>query len=564
MRRSQSGTRERVKYTGQLHGASTAWHSGNRIEGESHMAIIDSQVRDTSFVGHPKGLFTLFATEMWERMSYYGMRGLLVLFMTAAIAEGGLAFGTATATAIYGLYTASVYFMGLPGGWVADRMIGSQQSIWYGGIVIMCGHIVLAIPGVSTFFIGLMLVVIGTGLLKPNITAIVGQLYDAKDERRDSGYAIYYMGINIGSFIGYTICGALYEWQGAHWAFGASAVGMGLGLLIFYFTRDNLEGAGAAPNAPLSDSGKRKGWMGIGAFLAGLAVVTVLMLSGSLGFDPVEASKFVAITFVGIFFVYFFWVYFMGGLSPVEKKGMWAFMLICVASTMFWSGFEQAGSSLNLFGQDFTDRTIGGFELPTAWLQNANPFFIITLTPFFAYFWIWLGKRMMTPGYGLKMGVGLIIMGLGFVVMVFAAQAAAQGKVAIFWLVLTYFLHTVGELTLSPISLSAVSKLSPPRYLGQMMGLFVLTYSMGNIIAGLLAGGFDPENVAEMPDLFQMIATFAIGTGAVVFVIGMFTKTWERDVEEANADKLDAVDGDLSGAQPELPGNLAPEGEPAE
>ncbi len=492
---------------------------------------------DKLFFGHPKGLKTLFMTEMWERMSYYGMRGLLVLFMTAAIAEGGLAIGTATAVAIYGLYTASVYFMGLPGGWIADRMIGSQKAIWYGGIVIMCGHIVLAIPSDKTFFLGLILVVLGTGLLKPNISAIVGQLYEAKDERRDSGYAIYYMGINIGSFIGYTVCGWLYENQGIHWAFGASAIGMALGLLYFWFTRNNLKGAGEAPAAPLSANAQKKSWLSIGAFLIGLAIITASMLMGKLSFDPIAASKLVAVTFVGIFIIYFFWVYFLGNLSPVEKKGMWAFMLICIASTMFWSGFEQAGSSLNLFGQDFTNRMIGDFEIPTTWLQNVNPFFIITLTPFFAVFWLWLGKRMMTPGYGLKMGIGLIIMGLGFIVMIFAADAASQGKVAIFWLVLTYFLHTVGELVLSPISLSAVSKLSPPRFLGQMMGLFVLTYSMGNIVAGLLAGGFDPENVAEMPALFKMIATFAIGVGAVVFLLGMFTKGWEKEVELANSNK---------------------------
>jgi len=491
---------------------------------------------DRSFFGHPKGLMTLFVTEMWERMSYYGMRGLLVLFMTAAIAEGGLAIGTATAVAIYGLYTASVYFMGLPGGWIADRMIGSQKAIWYGGIIIMCGHIVLAIPSDKTFFIGLILVVLGTGLLKPNISAVVGQLYGAKDERRDSGYAIYYMGINIGSFIGYTVCGYLYENQGVHWAFGASAIGMALGLIYFWFTRDQLKGAGEAPASPLSASGQKKSWSAIIAFLIALTAITALMLSGTLSFDPIVASKFVAVTFLAIFVIYFLWVYLLGNLNAVEKKGMLAFLLICVASTMFWSGFEQAGSSLNLFGQDFTNRMIGGFEMPTTWLQNVNPFFIITLTPLFAVFWIWLGKRMMTPGYGLKCGVGLIIMGLGFVVMIFAAQAAAAGKVAVFWLILTYFLHTVGELVLSPISLSAVSKLSPPRYLGQMMGLFVLTYSMGNIVAGLLAGGFDPENVAEMPALFTMIATFAIGVGAVVLLLGMFTKGWEKDVEMAQSE----------------------------
>ncbi|GGX64574.1 MFS transporter [Litorimonas cladophorae] len=491
-------------------------------------------VGDKQFFGHPKGLQTLFLTEMWERMSYYGMRGLLVLFMTAAIAEGGLGIGTATAVAIYGLYTASVYFMGLPGGWIADRLIGSQKAIWYGGIVIMCGHIVLAIPSDKTFFLGLILVVLGTGLLKPNISAVVGQLYSSEDKRRDSGYALYYMGINIGSFIGYTVCGFLYENNGIHWAFGASAIGMALGLIYFWFTRERLQGAGAAPAAPLSNSGQKKSWTTITAFLVLVAAVTALLMSGTMSFDPIAASKFVAVFFLATFVVYFLWVYLLGNLNAVEKKGMLAFLLICVASTMFWSGFEQAGSSLNLFGQDFTDRSIGGFEIPTTWLQNANPFFIITLTPLFALFWIWLGKRMITPGYGLKCGAGLIIMGLGFVVMIFAAHAAADGKVAIFWLVLTYFLHTVGELVLSPISLSAVSKLSPPRFLGQMMGLFVLTYSMGNIVAGLLAGGFDPENVAEMPALFTMIATFAIGVGAVVLLIGLFTKGWERDVEIAN------------------------------
>ncbi|MEM7730088.1 MAG: peptide MFS transporter [Pseudomonadota bacterium] len=499
-------------------------------------------IGEKTIFGHPRGLLPVSVTEMWERMSYYGMRGLLVLFMTAAIADGGLAIGTATAVAIYGLYTASVYFMGLPGGWIADRLIGSQKAIWYGGIVIMCGHIVLAIPSTQAFFMGLILVVLGTGLLKPNISAVVGQLYRAEDPRRDSGYALYYMFINIGSLIGYTVCGALYEWQGAHWAFGASAIGMALGLIVFWRTRHELKGAGAEPTAPMSAAGRKRSWSVIWAVLALIALVAASMLAGLFTFDPIAASKAVAVVFTAIFVIYFCLVYFRGNLNAVEKRGMWAFLLICIASTMFWSGFEQAGSSLNLFGQDFTDRTIGGFELPTTWLQNVNPFFIITLTPFFAAFWIWLGKRMVTPGYGLKMGAGLIIMGLGFVVMIFAAEAASQGKVAIFWLVLTYFLHTVGELTLSPIALSAVSKLSPPRFLGQMMGLFVLTYSMGNIVAGLLAGGFDPNNVEEMPDLFRTIATFAIGVGAVVFLVGLFTRNWEKDVEDANM-AAEAADG---------------------
>lgn len=502
------------------------------------MTELSSNKLDKGFFGHPKGLQTLFMTEMWERMSYYGMRGLLVLFMTAAIAEGGLAIGTATAVAIYGLYTASVYFMGLPGGWIADRLIGSQKAIWYGGIVIMCGHIVLAIPNHSTFFIGLILVILGTGLLKPNISAVVGQLYSSEDERRDAGYALYYMGINIGSLIGYTVCGLLAEKVGWHWGFGAAAVGMAFGLVYFWYSSKDLQGAGAKPAAPLSAQAQKTSWSIIGLFLAALALVTGLMLSGAFKIDPIAIAQQTAVILSVLFFAYYFWIYFTGNLNSVEKKGMWALLLVCIASTCFWSGFEQAGSSLNLFGQDLTDRRIFGFEMPTTWLQNANPFFIILLTPFFAAMWVNLGKKLVTPAYGLKCAVGLIIMGLGFVVMIFAAQAAAAGKVAIFWLILTYFLHTVGELCLSPIALSAISKLSPKRFMAQLMGLFIFTYSLGNIIASLFAGSYDPENVGEMPALFMQIATFTIGAGAIVFLIGMFTKGLEKEVEVANIEKI--------------------------
>ncbi len=502
------------------------------------MNQVTTESRDTRFFGHPKGLQTLFMTEMWERMSYYGMRGLLVLFLTAAVTEGGFEINTATATAIYGLYTASVYFMGLPGGWIADRLIGSQKAIWYGGIIIMCGHICLAIPNSSAFYIGLILLVLGTGLLKPNITAVVGQLYSSKDERRDAGYALYYMGINIGSVIGYTLCGWLAENIGWHWAFGAAAVGMGIGLLHFKFTHADLNGAGAEPAALMSAQGQKNSWTGIAVFLIALTVVTALMLTGKLSFDPISASEVTAYVFLAIFALYFLWIYVGGNLNAVEKKGMWAILLVCIASACFWSGFEQAGSSLNLFGRDLTDRTIFGYEFPTTWLQNANPTFIILLTPFFAAFWINLGKRMVTPGYGLKSAVGLVIMGLGFVVMYFAAKAlgaSETGKVASYWLIMTYFLHTVGELCLSPIALSAISKLSPKRFMAQLMGLFVLTYAIGNIIAGLMAGGFDSENVAQLPSLFKMIATFSIGIGILVFAVGMFTKNWEKQVEDANA-----------------------------
>lgn len=485
---------------------------------------------DSAFFGHPKGLQTLFLTEMWERMSYYGMRGLLVIFMTAAITDGGMAMTTATATAIYGIYTASVYFMGLPGGWLADRLIGGQKAIWYGGIIIMLGHIVLAIPNDSTFFVGLILVVLGTGLLKPNIGAVVGQLYNADDERRDSGYAIYYMGINIGSLIGYTVCGYLGEEIGWHYGFGAAAVGMAFGLIHFQMTKGNLNGVAAEPTQALSDKGSSYTKLGIAAFLIALAGIAAATISGSITLNAEQLRDFAQKAFMTIFFLSFAYIFFMGGLSKIEKKGMAALFLVCVASTCFWLGFEQAGSSLSLFTRDFTDRTMFGMEIPITWFQNANPFFIIILTPFFAAFWIRLGQRWVTPAYGIKCAIGLIIMGSGFVVMVMAAKIAAAGtSAAAYFLILTYFLHTVGELWLSPIALSAVSKLAPQRYIGQMMGVFVLTYSMGNIIASQLAAGYDPNNVGDLPNLYQQIATISIGAGAVALLIGMFSKGWEKE-----------------------------------
>ncbi|MCW8092836.1 peptide MFS transporter [Alteromonas sp. ASW11-130] len=484
---------------------------------------------DTSFFGHPGGLQTLFFTEMWERMSYYGMRALLVLFMTASLQEEGLAFTVATATAIYGLYTGAVYFMGLPGGWIADRLIGGQKAVWYGGIIIMTGHIVLAIPSESSFFIGLILVVLGTGLLKPNIGAIVGQLYSESDTRRDSGYTIYYMGINIGSVIGYLVCGWLQVNQGYHWAFGAAAVGMAIGLIQYKMTQHKLEGESSEPTVSISPTARKLSWAGIIIFLAALAITTYLVFQGMVTINPVTLAEQVAVVFTVTFLLYFGGIFFFGELNYVEKRRMGALFLICVASACFWAGFEQAGSSLNLFGRDYTDRMLGDFEIPAPWFQSANSFFIILLSPFFAALWINLGKRMIDPSYGAKCAIGLIIMATGFIVMFFAAQLAASGlKVAPYWLVMTYFLHTVGELCLSPVALSAVSKLSPKRFAGQMMGVFVLTYSIGNVIAGLLAGNFNPERLDQMPNLFIQISLFSIAIGIVVLLLTLKTRKWEK------------------------------------
>ncbi|GAC13302.1 peptide MFS transporter [Aliiglaciecola lipolytica] len=494
---------------------------------------MNSKIPD--FFGHPGGLQTLFYTEMWERMSYYGMRALLVLFMTASIQEEGMAITVASATAIYGLYTGAVYFMGLPGGWIADRLIGSQKAVWYGGIIIMCGHIVLAIPASWSFFIGLILVVLGTGLLKPNVGILVGQLYSPEDQRRDAGYTIYYMGINLGSLIGYFVCGWLQVNAGYHYAFGAAAVGMAIGLIQYRATIGRLGGVGAEPLLKMTPAGEKKSWTVIAVFLVGISVLTFAMMTGLLTIDPVTLAQYVAIAITVVFLAYYAGIYAFGNLSHDEKRTLGALFVVCLASIFFWSGFEQAGSSLNLFGRDYTDRMIGSFEIPPAWFQSANSFFIITLSPFFAALWVNLGKRMITPSYGIKCAIGLVIMATGFIVMFFAAQIAASGlKAAPYFLVATYFLHTVGELCLSPVALAAVSKLSPKRFAGQMMGVFVLTYSIGNVTAGLLAGGLDPDNLSDMPNLFWGIGQITVAAALVVGLLTLKTRKWEKLAEKKN------------------------------
>lgn len=358
---------------------------------------------------------------------------------------------------------------------------------------------------------------------------MVGQLYTPEDQRRDAGYTLYYMGINIGSVIGYIVCGWLQVNMGYHWAFGAAAIGMGIGLIQYSKTLNKLEGAGAEPTVKLSPAAEKRSWTIISAFLLFVAVIAGLMISGILSFNPVTMAKFVAIAITIVFLGYYAAVFVYGNLTSNEKRSLGALFLVCIASICFWAGFEQAGSSLNLFGRDYTDRMIDTFEIPTAWFQSANSFFIIILSPFFAALWVNLGKRMITPSYGIKCAVGLIIMATGFIVMFFAAQLAASGlKVAPYWLVATYFLHTVGELCLSPVALSAVSKLSPRRFAGQMMGVFVLTYSIGNVVAGLLAGNFDPEKVDQMPNLYLQISLFSIAIGIVIALLTLKTRKWEK------------------------------------
>lgn len=478
---------------------------------------------------HPRGLYTLFFTEMWERFSYYGMRALLVLFMTATAADGGLGFDDATATAIYGIYTAAVYVTTLPGGWIADRLLGAQKTVWYGGIVIMLGHFTLAIPALPTFYLGLILVVLGTGLLKPNISAVVGELYhDTGGSGRDAGYTIFYMGINLGAMLGPLVCSTLGESEsfGWHYGFASAGIGMFIGLIQFRLTRYHLGDSGLYPDHLRPDGrtnqAPKYGWLMVGIGVGLIVFITILGLTGNLNIDAVTVAQGGTATIAILAALYFFYVFTFGKLDTTERRCISVIVILVIAEALFWSGFEQSGSSLNLFAERYTERIFFGFEIPTGWFQSLNPMFILIFAPFFASLWVNLGRRNLNPSIPAKFGLGLIQLGLGFLVMFGAAELVVSGESVLpTWLFFTYLLHTTGELCLSPVGLSAISKLAPKRFVSQMMGIWFLGSGLGNIIAGLLAGRFNPESLDDMPYLYLQIISITAGSGLILL---LFTK----------------------------------------
>jgi len=487
----------------------------------------------TEVLGHPRGLATLFFTEMWERLSYYGMRALLVLFMTDQVMNGGMALDDATATAIYGIYTALVYLVALPGGWVADRLTGAQRAVFIGGIIIMCGHFVLAIPSTNAFFIGLLLVVLGTGLLKPNVSAIVGELYPPGDARRDAGFSIFYMGINIGAMLGPLVCGSLAQSEsfGWHWGFAAAGVGMLFGIVQFRWTRGYLGDAGLEPSHvtdPSIDAAKRRrGWLMVAAGIVALVAFVLLAMGGAFELDPVAISRGSTWVILGVTALFFLNMFLFGGLDGIERRRVAVFIVLFFASAMFWSGFEQAGSSLNLFADRYTQLDLGWITLLSTWFQSINSLFIITFAPVFAWLWVWLARRHLEPSTPAKFGLGLILLGIGFLMMVFASQIVVGGDQAMpTWLILTYLFHTFGELALSPVGLSATTKLAPKRYVGQLMGIFFVSIALGNLIAGQIAGDFDPDNIAAFPGQYMTIVMTTVGTGLFLLLLTPALRKW--------------------------------------
>ncbi len=489
--------------------------------------------------GHPKGLMTLFLTEMWERFSYYGMRAILFLFMVAAVEDGGLALDTRQAGSIYAVYTALVYMLALPGGWIADNFLGQRKSVFLGGVIIMIGHILLAMHGIAFFYTGLLCVVLGTGLLKPNISAIVGQLYQPGDVRRDAGFSIFYMGINMGAFLSPLICGWLAQsdtfkstlegWgispqNSWHWGFGAAAVGMFFGLVQYIVTGKNLGQAGLQPanaTSPEKIEKARKvlntGFVGVGVVVAILAALFYTVPAAMTEENISNGFGVILLTVV----VVFFWRLFgRDDWTQEERKRLKLIALLFVGSCVFWGMFEQAGSTLQLFADESTRNSVFGFEFPSSWWQSVNAVMIIILAPVFGWLWVILGRR--NPTSPAKFAIGMIFAGLGFIVLMGGVMAAGDERASMGWLFSVFLLHTIGELCLSPVGLSSMTKLAPARVVGLMMGVWFLSTSVGSFIAGKAATFYD---TFELSTLMLVIG----GTGIVFgIVMALFIKPVSR------------------------------------
>ncbi|WP_329121800.1 peptide MFS transporter [Streptomyces sp. NBC_01465] len=478
---------------------------------------------DTSFFGHPRGLATLFMTEMWERFSYYGMRALLVLYLVSGGADaatgsqgGGLAYTAAAATAIYSVYVAMVYLMAMPGGWFGDRVWGARKTVAIASFVIVAGHLCLAVPSSAMFFVGLVLVAVGSGLLKANISTMVGQLYkDPKDLRRDGGFTIFYMGINLGAFAAPFAIGILGEKVNWHLGFGLAAVGMALGAIQFMVGSRHLsEESNRVPN-PLTSPEKR-------------AVITKVLVAVA-----VIAAFYLVVAFTDVYRLTLNWallpITVAGLVIPVavlvkikrdkdldsnEQTKMTAFIYFFVAAAIFWMIYDQGASTLSLFGDTSTERSIFGWEMPNTLFQALNPGFIMLLAPVFAAIWISLARKGREPSTIVKFSLGLLGIGASFFVFLIPMGMADDGtKVTMWWLVLIFLMHTVAELCLSPVGLSLTTKMAPAKYGSQMMGVFFLAVTAGDSVTGLLAiAGVDlnGQGVVALEAASAVIAAIAV------------------------------------------------------
>ena len=475
----------------------------------------------TDFLGHPKGLFVCFATEMWERFSYYGMRALLILYLTKH-----WEFTDATSYLIYGAYTSLVYIMPVFGGMLADQILGSKKAVTYGAILLVFGHLGMTVESnEQIFYLSLALIVSGVGFLKPNISTMVGALYEEGDPRRDSGFTIFYMGINMGAFTATLLCGYLGEQVGWAYGFGAAGIGMLFGLIIFLWGQKYLEGLAEPPsNKYLQKMNgiSYESW----AYISGIFMVLVTWFL-------VQNSQLVGqlLGGFGAIFIGAWLLYALFRCAPDERDRLIVVGILILFSLIFWALFEQAGSSLNILTDRGVNRVIFGWEVPASMFQSLNAGFIFTIAPLFAMLWIALSKRNMEPSTPIKFSIGIILVGLGFLALVYGMRSSEGLQTGVFWIILIYLLHTLGELCLSPVGLSSVTKLSPQRIVGFMMGMWFFASAAGNYVAGLIARAtasdssgvsndvFDLTQKQSFMDVYTDVGLMAIGCGILLAIL---------------------------------------------
>ncbi|MDM7856543.1 peptide MFS transporter [Cellulomonas alba] len=481
------------------------------VEGPRQEAQEPFMPRDRAFFGHPLGLFTLFGTELWERFSYYGMRAILLYYLTDTVANHGLGIDKTSGTALVAAYGASVYLVSVLGGWMADRVVGARRSVLYGGIVIAAGHVALAVPTAGFSYLGIVLVALGTGLLKPNVSSMVGELYRRDDPRRDSGFSIFYMGINIGSLSAPFVVGAVQEAWGYHAGFLVAAIGMGAALVVYVAGRRYLGGAGDVPPNPLTAADRVPVVRLFLSVIVGilLALLVAWLVRGDFTLDTfVDALSYIALAAP----VATFWVMFRSPkVTAHERRRLTAYVPLFVAAMLFWMIFEQAASTLAEYAKDDTDRVIGGLHVSPVFYQSLNPAFIIVLAPVFAWIWMKLDDR---PPTAYKFALGLTFAALSFVFLAAMSAAAGDGKSPWWVLVVVYFVQTLGELCLSPVGLAATTLLAPRAFRGQAMALWFLATSAGNAITAQLVQATEGASNAQY---FGWI-----GAVALVFAGGMF------------------------------------------
>lgn len=514
-------------------------------EANSGVSAAELESLENGFMGHPKPLRPLFFTEMWERFSYYSIRPLLVLFMVATVGSGGFGFDDVTASAIYGIFAGSLYLAAVPGGWLADNWLGQERALWWGSIIIALGHLCIALSamfGMTLFFVGLICIVLGSGLFKTCISVMVGALYTKGDVRRDSGFTLFYMGINIGALLAALIVGIFKEKGMWHAGFGVGGLGMLISLLIYRFSAQKTlthyaKAKGISAEWERSNDRYHNVGRWVAGFVALLVAVIVLVATGIMPFEASMVAEYMTYIIAAVVIGYFAVMFVSPRLDKTDKLRLLICFILVIGSTLFWSSFEQQPTSFNLFADRYTDLNVLGFEIPSIWFQSLNPLFILMLAPIVSILWVKLGNRGIEPNSMVKFALGMLITAAGFGLMIIASKNILTNETGLaspLWLVGSLLLLTLGELALSPVGLSSMTKLAPKGMQGQMMGLFFASVAMGNLVAAFFGGHVSADKIEGLPTLFTTMTVFLVVTAVILLLLAKPISTMLKNSEQSD------------------------------